>query len=439
MIQKMKGTYDLIEDIPYMHEIEKKMMHVSRLFNFSEIRTPHFEASELFHRSVGETSDIVSKETYDFKDRGDRLNTLRPEGTAGIVRAYIENKLYAIPALPHKYYYAGSMFRYERPQKGRFREFRQFGAEVFGSEHPEMDAEIIAYAVTFLKALKLKEVSVTINSLGDKLSKERYHKALKDHLKDDITSLCKDCQTRYDQNPLRILDCKVDHDHPLLKSAPKPLDYLTEDDRHHFDQVCDYLDAMNIPYVIDKNLVRGLDYYTHTVFELKVSKSLLGNQNTICGGGRYNHLVETLGGPKTPAVGFAFGIERLIIALKAANLIQTEKGIHAYFLVLGDKARFKAMTLMQKLRLGGLVSNMDFHQKSMKAQFKQSDYQGARFVIIIGDAELKEEACNVKDQLTNEELRVPFNDLYITLYDRLVNHHHCEDCDDASTCKQKGE
>lgn len=439
MIQKMKGTYDVIDDIPYMHEIEKKMQQVSRLFNFTEIRTPHFEASELFHRTVGESSDIVSKETYDFKDRGDRLNTLRPEGTAGIVRAYIENKLYANPKLPHKIYYAGSMFRYERPQKGRFREFRQFGAEVFGSPYPEMDAEVIAYAVTFLKALKLKDVSVTINSLGDGDSKKNYHEALKNHLKEDITSLCKDCQIRYEQNPLRILDCKVDQDHPLIQSAPKPLDYLTEDDRNHFDQVCDYLEAMNIPYEIDKNLVRGLDYYTHTVFELKVSKKLLGNQNTICGGGRYNHLVETLGGPDTPAVGFAFGLERLIIALKEANQYDFNQGIHAYFLVLGETARYKAMTLMQKLRLGGLTANMDFNQKSMKAQFKQSDHQQARFVIIIGENELKEEACNVKDQLTNESLRIPFNDLYITLYDRLINHTKCADCDEASTCEKKGD
>lgn len=439
MIQKMKGTYDVIEDIPYIQEIEKKMNQVSRLFNFKEIRTPHFEASELFHRSVGETSDIVSKETYDFKDRGDRLNTLRPEGTAGIVRAYIENKLYAERIVPHKYFYAGSMFRYERPQKGRFREFRQFGAEAFGSPFPEMDAELISYAVTFLKALKLKDVTVFINSLGDKESKLAYHKALKDHLKEGIGTLCKDCQTRYDQNPLRILDCKVDQDHPLLHSAPKPLDYLTEEDRAHFDFVCDYLDTMNITYEIDKNLVRGLDYYTHTVFELKVSKDLLGNQNTICGGGRYNHLVETLGGPPTPAVGFAFGLERLVIALKEANMLNFNESIHAYFLVMGDKARFKATELMHKLRLGGLVSNMDFHQKSMKAQFKQTDYQQARFAVILGDNEIKEGACNVKDQLSGEEFRVPFKSLYMTLYERLVNHSHCEDCEDESTCTKKGE
>ncbi|MFU8786523.1 MAG: histidine--tRNA ligase [Candidatus Izemoplasmataceae bacterium] len=429
MIQKMKGTYDLYEDMPYMQEIEKKIMTVSKLFQYNQIRTPHFESSELFHRGVGESTDIVSKETYDFIDRGNRSNTLRPEGTAGIVRAYIENKLYAERITPHKFYYLGSMFRYERPQKGRFREFIQFGAEAFGSDRPEMDAEIIAYAVTLLKSLKLKGITVYVNSLGDKDSKPAYHKALKAHLKDSVKSLCGDCQKRYEDNPLRILDCKVDQEHEAIKTAPKPIEYLTKEDKEHFDKVCQYLDAMHINYEIDSNLVRGLDYYTHTVFEIKVSKELLGNQNTICGGGRYNHLVETLDGPPTPAVGFGFGLERVIVAMKAANLLKVEPYLHTYFLVLGDEARTEAMAIMQRLRLGGITSNMDYLNKSMKAQFKQSDYQNARFIVIIGEEEIKSKTVNLKDTLTKESLSIPINDIYVTIVDRLTTKTTCEDCE----------
>ncbi len=429
MIKRMKGTYDVTEDIAYMHEIEKKIMTVSRLFNYNELRTPHFEASSLFHRGVGEATDIISKETYDFIDRGKRDNTLRPEGTAGVVRAYIENKLYIDPVTPQKYYYYGSMFRYERPQKGRFREFRQFGAEAFGSPHPHIDAEVIAYAVMLLRSLKLKDVTVHINSLGDTASKTAFHKALKTHLRDDIDTLCSDCQTRYEENPLRILDCKVDQDKAVLKTAPKPLDYLNDEDKAHFDQVLQGLRAMHIDVEVDKNLVRGLDYYTHTVFEIKVSKDLLGNQNAICGGGRYNHLVETLEGPTTPAVGFAFGIERLIVALKAANYPLKEPYLHSYFLVLGDRARLAGLALMQRFRMGGLMCNMDFMEKSMKAQFKQSDHQSARFVIIIGEDEVNQETVQIKDQETKEEYTVTINEAYEKVVDLLTAGSACVDCD----------
>ncbi|MFW5841852.1 MAG: histidine--tRNA ligase [Bacillota bacterium] len=429
MIRRMKGTYDITEDITYFHAIEKAMHSVSKLFQYKELRTPHFEASELFHRGVGETTDIVSKETYNFKDRGHRENTLRPEGTAGIVRSYIENKLYANPITPQKYYYYGSMFRYERPQKGRFREFRQFGAEAFGSFDAHMDAEVIAYAVTFLRALKLTDVKVHLNSLGGHDSKTAYHKALKAHLKDDIQSLCKDCQTRYETNPLRILDCKVDQDKPVLTSAPKPIDYLTEADKAHFDKVKRALDAMQIPYEVDDNLVRGLDYYTQTVFELKVSKELLGNQNAICGGGRYNELVETLDGPATPAVGFAFGIERLIVALQAAKVIEQDEAIHAYILTLGERAKEAGLALMQRFRMGGLITNMDFLDKSMKAQFKQSDHQNAKVVIILGEDELNKGVLQIKDQRSKEEHTVEINQAYQFLVDLFTKKTTCEDCD----------
>ncbi len=433
MIQKMKGTYDIIDDIAYFQWIEKKIIQISKLYHYKEIRTPHFEASQLFHRGVGETSDIISKETYDFIDRGHRENTLRPEGTAGVVRAYIENKLYANPMVPHKFFYYGSMFRYERPQKGRFREFRQFGAEAFGSSSPLLDAETIAFAVTFLKSLKLKDVKVSLNGLGDKASKQAYHQALKAHLKDSIHDLCKDCQKRYQENPLRILDCKVDTDHPALISAPKPIDYLTDDDRAHFEAVLEALKTMDIDVEVDPSLVRGLDYYTHTVFEIKVSKALLGNQNAICGGGRYNHLVETLDGPPTPAVGFSFGIERLIVALKAADIVMEDYGSHLYLITLGEAAQKEGLRIIQKLRLGGIMANIDFLGKSLKAQFKQSEHHKARFVVVLGDEEMRQGDVEIKNQETQEITRSSIRGLYATLVDLLTAPSACD------TCEQKGE
>ncbi len=430
MIRRMKGTYDITDDIGYYKAIEKQIERVSKLFNFKEIRTPHFEARELFHRSVGEDTDIVSKETYDFEDRGGRINTLRPEGTAGIVRAFNENKLYASNISPQKYYYYGSMFRYERPQKGRFREFRQFGAESFGSNHPSMDAEIIAYAATLLKALKIKDITVHLNSLGDKTSKANFEKALKAHFQPHLDSLCKDCKNRYEENPLRILDCKVDKNHESMQSAPKTVDYLTDADKAHFESVQAYLKSANIDVVVDHNLVRGLDYYTHTVFEIKVSEDLLGSQNAICGGGRYNNLVETLDGPPTPAVGFAFGVERLVVALKENDYPLSEDYLHVYVLVMGEQARLNAAWLIQRMRMGGLMVDTDYTERSMKAQFKQSANHNARFVAIIGDKEVEEGALNLKDQQLNTEERVSFNDLYVTIVDKLTQKRSdCQDCD----------
>lgn len=430
----MKGTYDITDDIEYFKAIEKQIERVSKLFNFQEIRTPHFETRDLFHRTVGEDSDIVSKETYDFTDRGNRVNTLRPEGTAGVVRAYIENKLYASRFTPQKLYYYGSMFRYERPQKGRFREFRQFGAEAFGANHPSMDAEVIAYAVTLLKALKIKDVKVHLNTLGDGASKALFETALKSHFEPHLAALCKDCNRRFQANPLRILDCKVDQTHESMKTAPKTTDYLSREARDHFEKVKAYLDAANIEYLVDHNLVRGLDYYTHTVFELKVSEALLGSQNAICGGGRYNHLVESLDGPDTPAVGFAYGIERLVVALKANDYNVPNPYLHAYMLVMGDQGRNEAAKLAQRLRLGGLMVDQDYLEKSMKAQFKQSANNNARFVVIIGDEEASQGEANVKDQLLNTETRVKFDELYIYLVEALTQKQNdCTDCEKGAS------
>ncbi len=435
MIQKMKGTYDITRDIGFYLEIEKAIRKVSRLYNVEEIRTPHFESRELFHRSVGENSDIVTKETYDFEDRGGRVNTLRPEGTAGIVRALIENKLYADPRTPIKRYYVGSMFRYERPQKGRFREFRQFGAESFGSKHPSQDAEMIDYAMNILRALKLKNVRVHINSLGGEASKKTYKEALKAHLEPHLDTLCQECQTRYETNPLRILDCKKDKDKEAIKTAPRTLDYLTKEDAAHFEALKSYLEAMKVDYKVDHSLVRGLDYYTHTVFELQVSEDLLGQQNAICGGGRYDTLVEDLDGPPTPAVGFAFGLERLIVALKENGFEPLSPSLHTYFIIMGDTARVKAMSLMHRLRTGGITCDADFTERSMKAQFKQSAHQNARFVVIIGEDEVANGTVNLKDQREGIETSVPMNALYGTLMERLTRNTNagCKDC------KEKGE
>ncbi|MFP4078161.1 MAG: histidine--tRNA ligase [Candidatus Izemoplasmataceae bacterium] len=435
MIQKMKGTYDVTSAIGYYQAIEQAIRKVSRLYNVEEIRTPHFESRELFHRSVGSDSDIVNKETYDFEDRGGRINTLRPEGTAGIVRAYIENKLHADPRVPLKRYYIGSMFRYERPQKGRFREFRQFGAEYFGSPHPAVDAELIDYALNVLRALKLRDARVHLNSLGGKASKEAYSKALKAHLKPHLETLCDDCKARYETNPLRILDCKKDSDKDAIKTAPRTIDYLTDADRDHFEAVKTYLDAMSVPYTVDDGLVRGLDYYTHTVFEVKVSEALLGKQNAICGGGRYNTLVSDLGGPDTPASGFAFGIERLIVAMQANGFTPKTPPLHVYFIVLGEKARRVAMPLIKRLRTGGISADMDYMERSMKAQFKQSTHHKARYVAIIGESEVEAGVVNLKDQREGQEWSVRNEDLYITLMDRLTSKTQ----DTCVDCKERGE
>jgi histidyl-tRNA synthetase len=439
MYQKMKGTYDLLPtDIAKWQKLEKVIRNVSKIYNYKEIRTPMFERSELFHRSVGETTDIVSKETYDFLDRGNRSNTLRPEGTAGVVRSYIENKLYADKIPVQKLFYMGPMFRYERPQKGRYRQFRQFGAEAFGSDSAQLDAEVIAYAVSVLKALKIKDVTVHINSIGDQESKEHYRTALVEYLKNDITTLCHDCQNRYQTNPLRILDCKIDKDTEVLKNAPKPVDYLNEVSKNHFEELIGYLDAMDIQYVVDENLVRGLDYYTHTVFEVNAHLETLGAQNTICGGGRYNNLVKSLEGPDTPAVGFAFGLERLMFALDSIDFKGDPDFLHLYLMILGDEQKKEGLQLLNRCRLGGLTADIDFQDKGMKAKWKQASYHNARFVAIFGDQEKRENQINVKDQTTGKEVTIPVTELYNYIIEELMKptsacqgctHDSCDDCE----------
>ncbi|AIO19027.1 Histidine--tRNA ligase [Candidatus Izimaplasma bacterium HR1] len=434
MFKKMKGTYDILPtEVAKWQKLEKVIRNVSKIYNYKEIRTPIFEKSELFHRGVGEDTDIVSKETYDFIDRGKRANTLRPEGTAGVVRSYIENKLYTSNVPVQKMYYVGNMFRYERPQKGRYRQFSQFGAEAFGSNSPQLDAEIIAYAVSILKALKIKDVNVHINSIGDAESKKNYKEALLTYLAPDIDKLCSDCQVRYTKNPLRILDCKIDAENPILQKAPKPLDYLTETAKIHFVKTCNYLTAMGINYTVDTSLVRGLDYYTHTVFEVKANLDTLGAQNTICGGGRYNNLVKSLEGPDTPGVGFAFGLERLMFALESINFTGDPDYLHLYMMILGEDQKEDGLQLVNRCRLGGLYTDLDFLDKGMKGKWKQAANLKARFVAIFGEEEQKNGTINIKDQETGKEETIKKTQLYNYVVAELMKpSSNCEGCSTES-------
>jgi len=435
MIRRIKGTQDILPgEIKRWQDLETVMRNVSRLFNFTEIRTPIFESSELFHRSVGETTDIVKKETYDFEDRGKRMNTLRPEGTASVVRSVIENKLYVEENLPLKLYYYGPMFRYERPQKGRQRQFHQFGAEVIGSDSPLADAEIINFAATFLEALKIKNVQVRINSLGDAESKEKYQKALKEYLEPNVKNLCEDCNRRYVENPLRVLDCKIDKDNEALINAPKPYDYLSDKAKVHFEQVIMALESIGLNYKIDKNLVRGLDYYTHTVFEIDSDLETLGAQSTLVGGGRYNNLYSSLEGPDLGAVGFAFGVERLLLALEAINQETETDNIHAYFIALGDVFQTDALEIINDLRHGGLVIDYDFFNKNLKGQFKQADRMNPKFYLIYGEEEAKAGVVNVKSLATKEQVQVKVEELYQYLVNQLTGRSCSGGCSSCDGC-----
>lgn len=441
MLKKMKGTYDLLPvDTRKWQKLEKVIRNVSKIYNYEEIRTPIIESTDLFHRSVGESTDIVSKETYDFIDRGKRSNTLRPEGTAGVVRSFVENKIYADKFPVNKLYYMGPMFRYERPQRGRYRQFAQFGAEAFGSSSPLLDAEVISYAVSVLKALKIKDVEVHINSIGDDESKINYKAALVEYLSDKLDNLCGDCNNRFKTNPLRILDCKIDGKGEILKNAPKPLDYLTKEALLHFTELIKYLDAQGIKYVVNHSLVRGLDYYTHTVFEVKANLESLGAQNTICGGGRYDKLVESLGGPSVPGVGFAFGMERLMFALDSIEFKGEQKYLHLYMMALGEDQKAEALNMLNRCRLGGLYSDIDFMDKNLKQQFKLATNLNARFVAIYGEVEAKNGTINLKDQENGNEMTIPKDQLYNTIMEELMKpapsctscaSEDCDDCGDG--------
>lgn len=412
MLQKPKGTMDIYgKDAKKWIYIQHLIHELCEKYNYTYIKTPTFEASELFHRGVGESTDIITKETYDFIDRGDRAMTLKPEGTAGVVRSFIENKMFANPIQPVKMYYIGSAFRYERPQSGRLREHTQFGVEVLGSDNPMVDVEIISIAVNLYQLLGLKGVKVKINSLGDEESRHEYKEALINYFKPCINKLCSDCQQRINKNPLRVLDCKVDCENELMLKAPKTIDYLNEDSKQRFEMVKEYLETLEIDYEVDPNLVRGLDYYSHTVFEIQADIEGFGSQNTLCGGGRYNNLVSTLGGPDVAGAGFGMGLERLMLALEKEEIDITKNDRLDLFIVNLCEDSDEILRLCQNIRLNGYSVEIDYLSKNLKGQFKQVERLNPRYFIVIGDDELKSGYVSIKDNDTKEEEEIEIDNI----------------------------
>ena len=406
MINIPKGTKDVLPNESYKWQyVESVCRETAKLFHINEIRTPVFEHTELFQRGVGETSDVVTKEMYTFKDKGDRSITLKPEGTAGVVRSFIENGMGG-GVLPAKMYYIIPAFRYERPQAGRLREFHQFGVEIFGAKSAQTDAEAILTADTLLKKLGL-HVKLYINSIGCPTCRAQYNKALKEFFAPRLNELCYDCKTRYEKNPLRLLDCKEENCKAINKDAPSMLDYLCDDCAKHFEDVKACLNDANVAYEIDSRIVRGLDYYTRTVFEF-VSTDI-GAQGTVCAGGRYDGLIESLGGNPTPAVGFAAGIERLLIVMQQTGVaFPASETPTVYLAGMDEECRKKAFSLAYALRLSGVKAEIDHMERSIKAQFKYADKIGAKFVAVIGGNELAEGVVNVKNMQTGESERVAF-------------------------------
>lgn len=404
---KVKGTYDVLpSETKKWQALEKHIRLLFEKYNYQEIRTPLIEHSEVFHRS-NEHSDMVTKETYNFTDRSGRALTLRPEGTAGVVRSFIENKLYASQAL-EKLYYVGPNFRYERPQKGRFRQFMQFGIEALGTSSPYIDAEVIMLAYDVIKSLGLKGVKVKINSLGNNESKHNYYQALKAHFEPHKSTLCSDCQARLEKNPLRILDCKIDKNHEAVLSAPNPFDFLSAYSENYIKTVLSTLNEVKIPYVLAPKLVRGLDYYSETVFEIEADIDGFGAQNVLGGGGRYESLVAELGGPSMGGIGFAFGMERLLLALEAEDVdLVDDSGLDAYVIIFNQSDMPDALVLVHELRNEGLRVDLDFTEKNFKAQLKQSLKEKSMYLLILGENEIKNHMVTVKNTKTETQELIP--------------------------------
>ncbi len=405
MINKPKGTYDLIGlDSKLYQYICNTIDNYMVNYHYDFIRTPVFEATELFHRTVGDNTDIVTKETYDFIDRGERKITLRPEGTAGVVRSVIENKLYGNRNDALKYYYIGTMYRYERPQAGRYRELTQFGVEVFNSSSIIIDAEVISMGYNILKDLGIDNFTVKINCLGDSLSRNNYIKALKDYLKPHINELCEDCQKRYETNPLRILDCKIDKDSLILKNIPNITLYLSKDSLEKFNKLKELLTLLDIDYEIDNKLVRGLDYYDDVVWEYTTDSENLA----LGGGGRYNNLVSNLGGPNLPAIGFGMGIDRIILELK--KILPQENNIigniDVYIMCVSLEEKMHGVKIAQDLRLNNIITEINNNDLSLKAQFKIADILKAKLLLILNNDDLAKGLINVKDNVTKEEIKI---------------------------------
>ena len=413
-----KGTKDIMMDQVYKwHYIEKKWKETCQRYGFKEIRTPMFEHTELFQRGIGDTTDVVQKEMYTFNDHGGRSITLKPEGTSPAVRAFIEHKLYA-EVQPIKLYYDIPCFRYEKPQSGRLRQFHQFGVETFGTPNMVADAEIIAIGYDFLTSMGVTDLTLEINSVGCPHCRANHRKALKEFLAPKYDQLCDTCKSRYDKNPMRILDCKSPIDQELVKGAPMMLDFLCDDCKKAFEELQQNLDAIGIPYVINPKIVRGLDYYTKTAFEFVTNS--LGAQGTVCGGGRYDNLVEEVGGPPIPGVGFGLGKERLLMLMEANGVeIPKPSECDVFIATMGEKAKLCGQKLLFDLRRDGCKCQIDDLQRNFKGQFKYADRLGARFAVVIGDNELENGVVTFKDMTSGEQTEVKFADLKAEINKRL--------------------
>lgn len=405
-----RGTKDVLPQESYKWQyIENHIRKICREFGFGEVRTPSFEHTELVQRGIGETTDIVQKEMYTFEDRGGRSITLKPEGTAPAVRAYVEHNL-SQEAQPTKMFYITPVFRYERPQAGRLREHHQFGVEVFGAENASADSEVISLAMTFLKRLGIQNLRVNINSIGCPVCRKNYNKALKEYFKENYEGLCPTCQDRYERNPLRILDCKNPECIEISKEAPLVLDYICDDCREHFESLKNELTILDIPFVVDPHIVRGLDYYTRTVFEI-ISENI-GAQSTVCGGGRYNNLIKECGGQDTPAVGFGLGLERLIITLEAnEGSFPKPEGPLLFIAALGDGAKLKSSKLILDLRNAGISCEKDLMSRSVKGQMKYANKINAKYTIVIGDEELQNNSGRLKNMENGEETEIKITNI----------------------------
>uniref|UniRef100_UPI00389103D8 histidine--tRNA ligase n=1 Tax=Anaerovibrio sp. TaxID=1872532 RepID=UPI00389103D8 len=405
-----RGTKDILPDtVGDWLFVEENIRSLCKRFGYQEIRTPMFEHTELFQRGIGEGTDVVDKEMYTFTDRGDRSITLRPENTASAVRAYLQNKLYAENALT-KLFYIGSMFRYDRPQAGRMREFHQFGVEAIGESNPAVDAEIILLAMKLLQGLGLNDLELYINSVGCPTCRAKYRTMLQDFFRDKLDDLCEDCRSRFDRAPMRILDCKKDAEKPYMKDAPKITDCLCDECSDHFQKLQKHLTKAGVKFDLDPRLVRGLDYYTKTAFEVKYPP--LGAQSAVAGGGRYDGLIEEMGGNPTPAVGFATGLERVLLALEKQGLLPDKnRSVDVYVVALGEAAQEEAFKLVMDLRDAGYSAAVDYAGRSMKAQMKQANKLGARFATIMGDDELSEGVVMLRDMAGSEQEKVPVNEL----------------------------
>lgn len=414
-----RGTKDITpKDVYKWHYVENKFREICALYGYEEIRTPIFEHTEVFARSVGDTTDVVQKEMYSFTDRGDRQLSLKPEGTAGVIRSFIENKMYA-DTQPTKLYYITPCFRYERPQAGRQRQFHQFGVEVLGSDGPSVDAEVISLAVQFFNEMGLNNLSVNINSVGCPKCREEYNRKLKEYLDKKVDVLCETCLERKDKNPMRVIDCKNPQCKENLQDIPFMIDHLCDDCKEHFEKLQTYLKEMDIDYVVDKTIVRGLDYYRKTAFEI-ISNDI-GSQSTVCGGGRYDGLVEMLGGPKgISGIGFGLGVERLLLTLENNNIeIKNPKSTDIYIATIGDEAKTKSFKLIKDLRTNHISADNDHLGKSLKAQFKYSDKLNAKYTVVIGDDELANDTATLKNMQTSEQTTIKLSELVDELKKRL--------------------